>query len=122
MNFAALYALLTFAANSAFGTGYNLDNNIVGSGFYDAFVFEVIGDPTHGRVYANSTLNHIIIHGNDVRNYVDQDTAIAQNLTYANGNTFILRADDTTVLDSSGPGRNSVRLKSVNSYVNTVLV
>ena len=55
MNFAALYALLTFAANSAFGTGYNLDNNIVGSGFYDAFVFEVIGDPTHGRVYANST-------------------------------------------------------------------
>ncbi|KAF8703051.1 hypothetical protein AX14_014249 [Amanita brunnescens Koide BX004] len=105
MNISALFTLLGFAANSAFGTIYNLNNNIVGSGFYDAFAFETIADPTHGRV-----------------NYVDQNSAIAQNLTYANGNIFILRADDTTVLNPSGPGRNSVRLKSVNSYINTVLV
>lgn len=54
MNFAMLYALLSFGANPAFGAVYNLNNNITGSGFYDAFVFEAIADPTHGRVYASS--------------------------------------------------------------------
>lgn len=54
MNFAVLL-FLSFAANSAFGTVYNLNNNIIGSGFYDAFVFEAIADPSHGRVYATST-------------------------------------------------------------------
>ena len=31
------------------------------------------------------------------RNYVDEATAQADNLTFANSNTFVLRADDTTV-------------------------
>ena len=49
-------------------------------------------------------------------NYVDEATAQSKNLTYANGNTFILRADDTTVLSASGPGRDSVRLQSNKQY------
>jgi hypothetical protein len=40
------------------------------------------------------------------RNYVNQATALAQNLTYASGNTLIMRADYKTVLSASGPGRN----------------
>ena len=50
------------------------------------------------------------------RNYVDQSTALAQNLTFASGDTFIIRADHTTTLSSSGPGRNSVRLQSNKQY------
>ena len=50
------------------------------------------------------------------RNYVDQPTALAQNLTYANGNTLVLRSDYKTTLSASGPGRNSVRIRSNKSY------
>lgn len=56
------------------------------------------------------------------RNYVDQATALSKNLTYANGDTLILRADDTTVLDPSGPGRDSVRIRSINTYTTHVAV
>ena len=54
------------------------------------------------------------------RNYVSQSTALAQNLTFASGDTLILRADDTTVLSASGPGRNSVRLQSKKTYTEHV--
>lgn len=33
-----------------------------------------------------------------------------------------MRSDDTTVLDPSGPGRNSVRIKSVKNYTTHVTV
>lgn len=56
------------------------------------------------------------------RNYVDQATALSKNLSYANGDTFILRADDTTVLSASGPGRDSVRIRSVKTYTTHVSV
>jgi hypothetical protein len=55
-------------------------------------------------------------------NYVDQSTAVAKNLTYAHGNTLILRADHTTKLSSSGPGRDSVRIRSVKTYTTHVAV
>ncbi|TBU64696.1 laminarinase [Dichomitus squalens] len=73
--------------------------------FLSGFTHEAIADPTHGRV-----------------NYVDQATALAQNLTYASGDTLILRADHTTVLSASGAGRNSVRLQSNKVYSNHVTV
>ena len=56
------------------------------------------------------------------RLYVDQDTALSLNLTYASGDTLILRSDDTTVLSSSDPGRASVRIMSVNTYSTHVVV
>lgn len=55
-------------------------------------------------------------------NYVDQATALSLNLTYASGDTLILRADDTTVLSPSGPGRNSVRIMSTATYTQHVVV
>ncbi|KAJ7509605.1 glycoside hydrolase family 16 protein [Mycena galericulata] len=85
---------------------YSQSENIVGSGFYNSFNFEAITDPTAGRV-----------------NYVDEATAQSLNLTYATGDTFILRADSTTVIaDSSATGRNSVRIRSNNAYTTHVAV
>lgn len=55
-------------------------------------------------------------------NYVDQATAVAQNLTYAKGNSLIMRADYWTHLNPNGPGRNSVRIQSVKQYSNHVAV
>jgi hypothetical protein len=52
---------------------------------------------------------------------VDQVTALAQNLTYAHGNTLILRADSKTQL-LGGQNRNSVRIKSVKTYTTHVAV
>jgi len=53
---------------------------------------------------------------------VDRWTAITQGLTIAEGDRFILRADDQTVLDPQGPGRRSVRLRSFEQYKNMVLI
>ncbi|KAI0698253.1 putative laminarinase [Cytidiella melzeri] len=90
---------------TALAATYGLSDNFVGASFLSGFVHEAIADPTGGRV-----------------NYVNQATAVAQNLTYAQGNTLVLRADHTTTLSASGPGRNSVRIKSVKAYTTHVTV
>ncbi|GJE87869.1 glycoside hydrolase family 16 protein [Phanerochaete sordida] len=106
MRFAALASLVAAAlAPSAYAATYHLSDNWVGSAFLSAFTHEAIADPTHGRV-----------------NYVDQATAVAKNLTYASGDTLILRADHTTTLSASGAGRNSVRIRSVKTYDTHVVV
>ncbi|TFK16481.1 family 16 glycosyl hydrolase [Coprinopsis marcescibilis] len=79
--------------------------NIQGAAFYNSFEWENIPDPTHGRV-----------------NYVDRRTSQEQNLTFANADTFILRADSTSFLNPSGPGRNSVRIRSRRAYTTHVAV
>ncbi|KAG0703028.1 glycoside hydrolase family 16 protein [Suillus ampliporus] len=97
--------LVSLAGYALAGAVYTLNERIVGEDFYSSFNFEAIPDPTNGRV-----------------TYVDQATAQMLNLTYATSNTFIMRADDTTVLTSSGPGRNSVRIRSNNQYTQHVVV
>ncbi|KAF8646280.1 hypothetical protein AX16_007289 [Volvariella volvacea WC 439] len=84
---------------------YRLSDNWIGDAFLNVFTFQNIRDPTNGRV-----------------NYVDRATAIARNLTYASGDTFILRADSTSVLSPSGPGRNSVRIRSNKTFRTHVAV
>jgi hypothetical protein len=54
--------------------------------------------------------------GMSARNYTDLRTSLALNLTYARGDTFVMRADHKTVLDPKGPGRNSVRIRSNKTY------
>jgi hypothetical protein len=55
--------------------------------------------------------------------YVDEATAIANKLTYTTAyDTFVLRADSTTVLNPSGPGRQSVRLKTTKAYSTHVVI
>lgn len=56
------------------------------------------------------------------RNYVDEQTSIAQNLTYASHNTFILRTDNKAILNATGLGRNSVRILTKNEYATHVSV
>ncbi|KAF9528602.1 glycoside hydrolase family 16 protein [Crepidotus variabilis] len=99
---------LALASNSLGPTlvsAYSLVDNIVGTAFFNSFDWQAIADPTHGRV-----------------NYVDQNTAKSQNLSYASADTFIVRADYKTVLSSSGAGRNSVRIRSKKTYTNHVAV
>ncbi|KAF9518120.1 glycoside hydrolase family 16 protein [Hydnum rufescens UP504] len=84
---------------------YNVQDTYIGGSFYDGFNAQAGDDPTGGRV-----------------NYVDTPTARRLNLTYASSNTFILRADFTSVLRPNGPGRNSVRLLSNKQYGTSVVV
>ncbi|KAI0059352.1 2 beta-glucanase [Artomyces pyxidatus] len=86
-------------AGCAMGASYSVSDTFQGSSFFSGFTFEAEADPTHGRV-----------------NYVSQSTAQSLGLATVSGSNFILRADDTTVLSSSGPGRNSFRLQSNNQY------
>ncbi|KAF7328351.1 Glycoside hydrolase family 16 protein [Mycena venus] len=105
MKDAVLSLFLSFAASSALARTYKRSEHIVGKDFFDAFDWLAISDPTHGRV-----------------NYTDEATAREFNLTVATHKKFILRSDDTTVLDPDGPGRNSVRLSGKNNYTTHVAV
>ncbi|KAG5640368.1 hypothetical protein DXG03_008893, partial [Asterophora parasitica] len=103
-----LLSLVTVVLASSFqtlGATYHQSDNIVGSGFLSAFSVESLADPTHGRV-----------------NYVDAGTAASENLTYANGDTFILRADYKKTLTAGGPGRDSVRIQSNKQYTTSVAI
>ncbi|KAG9007505.1 hypothetical protein FRB90_009376, partial [Tulasnella sp. 427] len=87
---------------------YSITDSYVGPSFLTGFdhqTFGTAGDPTHGRV-----------------NYTDQAFAISKNLTFTSSNTLILRADATTVLQSTDPGRNSVRIQSKKQYGTSVTV
>ncbi|KAG8867272.1 hypothetical protein FRB98_004265 [Tulasnella sp. 332] len=78
---------------------YNIVDTYIGPSFLTGFTHQAIPDPTNGRV-----------------NYTDQAFALAENLTFVSSDTIVMRADDTTVLSPSGPGRNSVRIQSIKQY------
>jgi len=48
--------------------------------------------------------------------YVDQGTAAANNLTYSNFDTFVMRADYEKVVQPGDRGRDSVRIASKKLY------
>ncbi|KAA1476410.1 2 beta-glucan [Dentipellis sp. KUC8613] len=104
LSVSSVFLSLLLAGRSLAAT-YSLSDNFQGNAFFSDFSFQAIADPTHGRV-----------------NYVDQATAQSQGLATVSGSNFILRADDTTVLSASGPGRNSVRLQSNKQYSTHVAV
>ncbi|TEB31647.1 hypothetical protein FA13DRAFT_1791415 [Coprinellus micaceus] len=74
---------------------YVLSDSIVGTGFYDFFDWHTQPDPAPGRI-----------------EYVDQQTAKSLNLTYADGNTFVLRPKASSMLDPAGLDRKSVKILS----------
>ncbi|TFK26582.1 2 beta-glucanase [Coprinopsis marcescibilis] len=84
---------------------YGITETHIGDGFLQAFSFEAIRDPTHGRV-----------------NYVNEYTAHQEGLLNTTADSLILRADSWTELRSDGPGRNSFRLKSNRKYQTSVMV
>ncbi|KAF9446477.1 glycoside hydrolase family 16 protein [Macrolepiota fuliginosa MF-IS2] len=106
MGFSPFQAILLFSYVAlALGASYSQTDNISGSGFLNAFTYEAIADPTHGRV-----------------NYVGASVASSENLTYASGDHFVLRADYKKTLSASGAGRDSVRLRSNKQYTTAVMV
>ncbi|KAJ2916096.1 hypothetical protein MD484_g4333, partial [Candolleomyces efflorescens] len=78
----------------ATGNSYNLVDRIVGEDFYEAFDWQDIPDPTHGRVYVVSNIE----------------------------DTFILRGDYQKTLKPGGPGRMSARIMSKKVYKKHVVV
>jgi hypothetical protein len=44
------YAICAAGISGVMGAKYSLSDNIVGDGFYSAFEWQAISDPTHGRV------------------------------------------------------------------------
>ncbi|OCH87309.1 putative beta-glucanase from glycoside hydrolase family GH16 [Obba rivulosa] len=84
---------------------YAIKQNNVGSTFYTNFQFENVSAANGARQL-----------------YVNGSTAIQNNLTYADNDTFIMRIDDTANIDPNGPGRMSVRLKSNATYTQLVTV
>ncbi|KAF5346866.1 hypothetical protein D9756_010559 [Leucocoprinus leucothites] len=90
----------------AYAATYTLSETVLPSSFLNFFDFEDIADPTHGRV-----------------NYVDKSTAVSQGLVkQASRTSFVVRADDKKVLNPGGPGRNSVRIRSKQSFKTHVAV
>ncbi|KAH8107981.1 concanavalin A-like lectin/glucanase domain-containing protein [Cristinia sonorae] len=84
---------------------FTIKDSYVGHSFFDAWNWESLDDPTHGRV-----------------NYVDQGFAIAQNLSYATDSKFVMRADDFNTVGQGDRGRNSVRISSKNAYDESIIV
>lgn len=84
---------------------FTLKDTFIGPGFFDAWTWETIDDPTHGRV-----------------NYVDKATAMNSNLSYASETKFIMRADEFTNVAPSARGRDSVRITSNSAYDDAVFV
>ncbi|KAF9820365.1 hypothetical protein IEO21_01374 [Rhodonia placenta] len=105
MRTSAIFLTISSLVVGSLAGTYNIDKTYIGEDFLNTWTHEVISDPTHGRV-----------------DYVTQATALAENLTYANGDTLIMRADATTVLSASGPGRKSVRLQSQDSFGTHIVI
>ncbi|EIM80631.1 endo-beta-glucanase [Stereum hirsutum FP-91666 SS1] len=99
------YVALALAAGRVLAATYHNADTFQGNSFFSGFSFQAISDPTHGRV-----------------NYVSESTARSQGLATVNGSNFILRADHTTTLSPSGPGRNSFRIQSNKAYGTHVTV
>lgn len=104
MGFTKFLPLACFIS-AVYAATYSLSDNWIGPGFLNTWTHENIADPTNGRV-----------------NYVNETTALSLNLTYVTDDTLIMRCDDTTVLSATGPGRNSVRLRSDKTYTTHVAI
>ncbi|KAK7692453.1 hypothetical protein QCA50_004078 [Cerrena zonata] len=82
-----------------------LKDTYVGQDFFNRWQWETFDDPTHGRV-----------------NYVDQEVAKQNNLSYASDTKFIMRADSTAIVPGDARGRDSVRILSNDAYDESVTI
>ena len=108
-------------SGSSLANTYSLVDKVIGQDFYNFFEWMAIPDPTNGRVYVNQN-NSFFFFAYSRRNYVDKETSKKAGLTTATSDSFVLRADDKTVLKPSGPGRDSVRIQSLKTYSQHVVV
>ncbi|KAF8551537.1 glycoside hydrolase family 16 protein [Imleria badia] len=97
--------ILLVAVRYASSATYSLSSSLTGQNFLNAFIWQNATDPNWGRV-----------------NYVDFATAQSKNLVSVSGNQVTLRADSTTILNSTGPGRDSFALLSKNQFTTHVAI
>ncbi|KAG2121768.1 glycoside hydrolase family 16 protein [Suillus clintonianus] len=97
--------ILAHAVTTTLGATYQRTSQLAGQTFLDAFSFQAISDPTHGRV-----------------TYVSKSTAEADGLVSVANDKLTLRADHTTTLSSSGSGRKSFRIQSNSQYKTHVAI
>ncbi|TEB24537.1 hypothetical protein FA13DRAFT_1739094 [Coprinellus micaceus] len=98
-------AIVLSLLSATLAASYRQHKEIIGEDFMEDFNVEGIPDPTHGRV-----------------TYVNKATAQRSNLTYATKTRFILRADSESVVKRGERGRQSVRVRSKDSYRRHVAV
>lgn len=117
-------AILLLLFSTLLASGYKLVDTVIGHDFLNFFEWQTMGDPTHGRVWV--FFFFVLFFGISspftCRQYLDQSTSQKLNLTYASGNSFILRADYQEALKASGPGRKSFRIRSNKAYTQHVAV
>ncbi|KAG2158677.1 2 beta-glucan [Suillus bovinus] len=99
------FLILALVVTVTFGATYQRSSQLAGQSFLDAFNFQAITDPTHGRV-----------------TYVNESAARADKLISVANNKLMLRADYTTKLSSSDPGRKSFRIMSNSQYETHVAI
>ncbi|KAG1788675.1 2 beta-glucan [Suillus plorans] len=99
------FVILALAVTMTSGATYQRSSQLAGQSFLNAFKFQAISDPTNGRV-----------------TYVNESTAKADKLVSVANNKLTLRADYTTKLSSSDPGRKSFRIMSNSQYETHVAI
>ncbi|KAJ3844135.1 glycoside hydrolase family 16 protein [Lentinula raphanica] len=103
--FSTIPIVLNFIPAVLSQTYYTQNAHFKGKNFLDAFNWETFDDPTHGRV-----------------NFIDQQTALNTNLSYADDDVFIMRADYHQIVPSYARGRDSVRITSHDAWGDSLLV
>ncbi|KAH7909590.1 glycoside hydrolase family 16 protein [Hygrophoropsis aurantiaca] len=97
--------ILGFVESTLAGAKYSKTEQLIGQSFLNAFTWQAIADPTNGRV-----------------NYVTEDVAMRDGLVTVTPFSVTLRADHWTTLNATGPGRNSFRIQSTDTYTTHVAV
>lgn len=124
----AFLAAFSLPLTQCTNANFYLKDKWIADDFFRSWNWETEDDPTHGRV-----------------NFVSQAEAISKNLSYGTiflrvsrvslatcvhltatssveNNTFVMRADNSSIVDPSARGRDSVRISSQNAYVNSIVV
>jgi hypothetical protein len=130
--------------STAASTAHSLSDNFVGSLFLRGFSHQAIADPHTVECRFTYRLSWVTYESACLlphRTYVSEAVALKNNLTYANGNTyvghwylqngalntrffcrFIIRADYKNTLSALNPGCPGVRIWSNKQYTHHVLV
>jgi len=102
----AFLAALSLSRALCASAEFILQDMWTGNQFFGAdWDWETENDLTNGRV-----------------NYVSQADAVNNNLASVEGNQFIMRADDVTIVDPAARGRSSIRISSLKAYDDSIFV
>jgi hypothetical protein len=98
-------AVLSALSSTALATKYDIQDSYSGSSFLNGFDFFTKSDPTNGFV-----------------TYLDKGAAGTKELIKMKGADQYIGVDYKTTLTRSGPGRDSVRIESKQSYTQGLFI